>query len=385
MSTKRSLTDELQSVMLAHSLDAPEPTASIENILAKTVATTAPAAIRRRRWLSSPTMIGAAAVVALLVGGVALLNSNHRESNKSSAGSNASLSGQGDAKAAAGTVPPQQGGYDSAGASPLPQALGSPVPPPACVASGTGSATGTGYSATFGPAESQVTIADGYCSSPNGSRTGSEVKVYRITGTSRTEVATLIRPEQQLHVDRIEQQGRTVVVIALDTRAGALNDYRFSTTNGTVFTAEPVTLVAPACAKSTLEVILRDGSALGDVSVSLIDLRNRGTKPCVIEGYPAISAAVADGLAVTAQAIPRGKAGGSSTQTPPIVLLQPGDTGTAMIEYLTKAPPNVVTACETAKQVTISLRGELLATLPFARSVCNLQIHPVVSSPSGSD
>jgi hypothetical protein len=380
MSTKRSLTDELQSVMLAHSLDAPEPTASIENILAKTVATTAPAAIRRRRWLSSPTMIGAAAVVALLVVGAALLNANRQESKKNSAGSNAATSHQGDAKAAAGPIPPQPG---VSGPS-MPQ-TDSAVPAPACVAEGKGAATGTGYSAAFGASKSLVTIADSYCSSANGTRTGSVVTVYRKTDTSRTAVATLIRPEQGLHVDRIEQQGRTVVVIALDTRTGALNDYRFSTTSGTVFIAEPVTLVATACAKSTLEVILRDGSALGDVSVSLIDLGNRGTNPCVIEGYPAISAAVADGLAVTAQAIPRGKAGGSSTQTPPIVLLQPGDTGTAMIEYLTKAPPNVVTACETAKQITISLRGELLATLPFARSVCNLQIHPVVSSPSGSD
>jgi hypothetical protein len=383
MSTKRSLTDELQSVMLAHSLDAPEPTASIENVLSKTVATTAPAAIRRRRWFPSPTMIAAAAVVALLVGGVVLLDSSRQESHKSSAGSNASLSGQGDAKAAAGVTPPR-GSNDSAGASPAPQALGS-IPAPACVAAGAGTAAGTGYSVALGPSNSHVTIADAYCNTPNGSRTGSAVEVYRITETSRTAVATLIRPEQQLHVDQIEQRGQTVVVTALDTSSGSLNDYRFSTTNGTTFTAEPVTLVATACAKSTLEVRVRDGSVRAGVSASLIDLRNRGAQPCVIEGYPDIAATVTNQLAVTAQAVPHGLAGGSSTQAPPIVLLQPGAAGTAMIEYLTKAPANVVTPCESAKQLTISLRGEPLATVPFVKSICSLQIHPVVSSPSGSD
>src|SRR6185437_13088462 len=76
--SKKTLPDELRSVLLAHSLDAPEPDNTVEQILAATVGTAAASstasisspASPSRRWWTSNQLLGAAVVVALLVLGV---------------------------------------------------------------------------------------------------------------------------------------------------------------------------------------------------------------------------------------------------------------------------------------------------------------------------
>jgi hypothetical protein len=66
--SKRTLTDELQSVLLAHSFDAPEPSTSIEQVLARTVDAERPADTHRRGWWPPSTkLLGIAAAVALVV------------------------------------------------------------------------------------------------------------------------------------------------------------------------------------------------------------------------------------------------------------------------------------------------------------------------------
>jgi len=73
---KRNLTDELQSVLLAHSFDAPEPAASIENILSRTtgsVSEGAAARRARRAWFSARnTMILGASAAAVVVAAVSV-------------------------------------------------------------------------------------------------------------------------------------------------------------------------------------------------------------------------------------------------------------------------------------------------------------------------
>src|SRR5690348_9248278 len=67
--SKKTLPDELRSVLLAHSLDAPEPDSTVEQILAATVGTPAASGpvSTSRRWWTSNQLLGAAVVVALLV------------------------------------------------------------------------------------------------------------------------------------------------------------------------------------------------------------------------------------------------------------------------------------------------------------------------------
>jgi hypothetical protein len=65
--SKRTLTDELQSVLLAHSFDAPEPSTSIDRVLARTVDAERPADTNRRGWWPPSTkLLGIAAAVALV-------------------------------------------------------------------------------------------------------------------------------------------------------------------------------------------------------------------------------------------------------------------------------------------------------------------------------
>lgn len=114
---KRNLTDELQSVLRAHSLEAPEPSGSIDHILARTVGVEAQLPVTsekaRRRWFAPNRVmlasVGAAAVVAALVSLPIVLAANHtsRSHTANSERATAAFDTQsGKNASSAGQVPP---------------------------------------------------------------------------------------------------------------------------------------------------------------------------------------------------------------------------------------------------------------------------------------
>lgn len=134
---KRSLTDELQSVLRAHALEAPEPAATIDAVLARTVGATSevPVAGKAWRWFTPMRTVlvaGAAAAVVAAVGVPILLTSQHRtQSTAEKAGGSALTSSQAQDRAA--QAPPSDSAnkqYGVQGSLPLPQlAEGAPGMP----------------------------------------------------------------------------------------------------------------------------------------------------------------------------------------------------------------------------------------------------------------
>src|SRR3954452_15103358 len=88
--SKRTLPDEVRSVLLAHAMEAPEPSATVHRVLAVTVAPDQPAP-SLRGW-SAGRLLGAAAallVATLLGGGIALGQHQHHQqstANRATAG-----------------------------------------------------------------------------------------------------------------------------------------------------------------------------------------------------------------------------------------------------------------------------------------------------------
>lgn len=130
---KRSLTDELQSVLREHALDAPEPAATIDDVLARTVgaASQVPVIARPRRWFTPMRTVlvaGAAAAVVAAVGVPILLTSHHRQ--QSTAAEKA-----GGAASAASTAMSSGGAdsrYGTLDSLPLPPQAAAGVGVPAC-------------------------------------------------------------------------------------------------------------------------------------------------------------------------------------------------------------------------------------------------------------
>jgi hypothetical protein len=384
MSTKRSLTDELQSVMLEHSFDAPEPTSSIENILAKTVATTSPAVTGRRRWFPSPTLIGAAAVVAALIGGAALLNANRQTESKSSAGSASGVADSNRSQESNG-LPPQLGLGKADAPSAAQAAPGAPARDG--MTNCPGPRWTTTASSTFDiPANSShgaLTVRESYCADAIGGRSGSLVTVVASNRESTKPVTTLIGEQQQLHVAQINADSTGVTVRAGDP-SGVVTDQRFNTANGKVFAAEPAVQVAGPCTEAELAVGLQPAVRVGAGSSRLIVFHNKSAQRCAIEGFPGVAATVGgSGAAITAGTSLQQPDGTTLRGAPSIVIVEPNESASALITFSDKPAANVLTPCTTALSITISLRGTSLAILPFATGICDLQIHPVQQGTSG--
>jgi hypothetical protein len=89
--SKRTLTDELQSVLLAHSFDAPEPSTCIDRVLARTVDAERPADTHRRDWWppSTKLLAIAAAVAVVTLGAVGVTSLRNHPTTTSTADSKA--------------------------------------------------------------------------------------------------------------------------------------------------------------------------------------------------------------------------------------------------------------------------------------------------------
>jgi hypothetical protein len=399
--SKKTLPDELRSVLLAHSLDAPDPDSTVEQILAATVGTPAgraestPATVSRRWWTSSQ-LLGAAVVVALLVlvgAGSYLLRGglNHREAT-GAASNRAASDSAGQAGLAAGSAqPPPAVGQQQPKAGQVPSAVPSdpPVPTDLPCTSIPGGHAVIGARTNFRLSSTGETlyVYEFLCVGDNGQRSGSEVQVFGRLAGSLHYLSTLIPASKDGHVDYLAALPNGVRIQGTDQSAGPrpgdVVSISYTTSDGGRTFSSSGKLIARACTRPDLSVrvVTADGGVTGRHQV--LQLTNLTSAPCGLEGFPTlVTSANGKPVGPVLTATLSGPAGGvTKAKIAPIVVLIPGGTAGAIIELTTEHP-----TCAQGNQLRITLPdgaslGPVLADLP----TCGLQVHPLVGNPYGTD
>jgi hypothetical protein len=242
------------------------------------------------------------------------------------------------------------------------------------------------------PGHSDQAVLSWRCVDASGLRHPSLVHVVdsAADGGSSHVVATLIKPADSMHVDRIVTAPGEVSVRATYwgpapsgyfpswTRPGGLFSRTFTSTDGRFFIAQPPSPLAPSCGPNDLAVTELDGPGPGSW---LLKILNFSGKSCVIEGYPTLTASKGAKVLAAAARTSSGRRGGlASTDVPPIVALTPGEIASALIErYASHA------GCARADRLTVSLPAAgRVAQLAVDAALCAFEVHPVVAGSSGS-
>ena len=385
--SKRTLPDELRSVLLAHALQAPDPTETVHRVLAATVAPDQPRAAGRRRWWANPLAAAAAVVLLAVLGGVGFVVDQQRHQDRPHATAN---SGAGavnavipsrhpaDGQVAAPQLRPNIAPGEAGGVPPNP-------PPPtglncARLLPGSQLHIGSATKARLAGVNQDLYVYDFRCEEPDGTRSASTVVVYaRIQGAVQQR-AVLVPVGQDSKVDFVGSDAHTLVVQVL-TRQQDLIRTDFTTRDGVHFSGDDA-LVASACRPADLTArIARVESASpieGKEQPYAVQLTKHSGGICVLSGYPTVTAA--DGPPASAAPTLRGKAGGTGARVPEIVQLAEGTTVAAMIE------PAEQPTCAPADAVTVALpNGMSVGVLPADLALCGAQVHPIVPTWRGSD
>jgi hypothetical protein len=388
--SKRTLPDELRSVLLAHALQAPEPDDTVRRVLAATVAEERPRA--RRRWRGQHLLAaGAAAVLVLLLGGVGFLVDQARHSTgRSTSGANAGPANLSQAsRAADGLAGPNQPNFGQP-QLPLPyiapgDGAGSAAPPApsglSCARLLPGSRLSVGWASKLRLASvpHDLYVYDLFCLSAS-QHTASTVAVYAMAGGKLQLQAVLVPASQGSQVDYLgTTSDHLALAVQLLAEDRTLIREDFRSTDGVHFRSAGGGQVAPACTPSDLTARIGQVDSISSAVQQrpyALQLTKHSAGICVLSGYPTVSAA--DG---TAAAIPtlRGEAGGWGGQLPPIVQLTQGTTVSAMIE------PAETPKCASSNAVAVSLPdGSSVGVLPADVALCGAQVHPIVSGSRGS-
>jgi hypothetical protein len=230
------------------------------------------------------------------------------------------------------------------------------------------------------------------CKEPDGSQQASEVDLY--DEVSSTRLATLVPQSQNLHVDFVYVKGDLIVVRAASWQhgargaaQGAVSEYPFEVSqDGTGFIARPVTPYARSCTAAQLRTELLAAPPVArrkPGTTFLLRLTNRSAQPCAVEGYPGVIVQRGGAGAAAAQQTLSGVAGGSQDGLAHVMVLNPGDPATALLEAESSgAAPR---SCGVPTGVTIELSSVgTVAALRAAQLPCVLQVHPLVPGISGS-
>lgn len=267
--SKKTLPDELRSVLLARSLDAPEPTETMRRVLADTVGAGAshqprlsdrsglgdrteagdrpglgdrPAARVRAglpgwlRWPPSGFLVAAVTVALLVIGVGALARLGQSGQSSSATSSNAGGSAEKNSaqKNSAGSNSADEGSRTGAAMDPKAQARGTespgdganqgsaaplagPTPPfPKdldCSSIG-GGRRGIGAWAAdpASPGSNDLRFYEFRCTGPSGQRLASEVQEFRRTGSFLAYVQTLLPLGLNQHVDFLTIEGGAVLI-----------------------------------------------------------------------------------------------------------------------------------------------------------------------------
>ena len=115
----------------------------------------------------------------------------------------------------------------------------------------------------------------------------------------------------------------------------------------------------------------------------LLAMRNRSDTACALEGIPRVRAERDDASLATAALTMSGVTGGiTQSPVPPIIVLPPQGTASAIIEQGAAATGK----CELSDQVAVTLpNGVSLGRLPARLPGCGLVVHPLVGNARGTD
>ncbi|MDQ1735000.1 MAG: hypothetical protein QOH56_1251 [Pseudonocardiales bacterium] len=376
MTSNRSLTEELQSVLRAHSLNAPEPSGAIEDILARTIAADSSdeqpsprSRPRVLRLLLRPAIVGVAASVAFVLVGVAVVNATR---DNGSGGSTASLS-----EGSPATVQQNRAGAADksvSGDSPVASAVAECARPSDRVSSSTAGPL------TVPRTGARMTVAVTTCTDGRGVATGSQVDVVSQTGSL---LATLVDRARAIQADFVIIEGARITVRGYSARLGGAFDYPFTMSpDGTVFTAGPAQRYASNCVADNVRVSIKDGPVRD--RTQLVQVVNTDIYPCALAGYPTVTALSGSTTRAVASATIAGPSGGVSGSVAPVVVLTPGAVATSLVELDSQTDGTGV--CPASDRVRVSIGAPpRTVTIPLKLPVCGLQVHPLVPGETGSN
>jgi hypothetical protein len=416
--TAKTLTDELRSVLLFHALEAPEPGPTVDRILADTVGQVtaldlhgeAPVSSTkqgRSRWLSVQQLLvaGVVAVLLLSVAGINSVRNRNAAQTATQAAQDRADERQVSSEAVDGSFV-EAPGADSALTGPR------PANPPAYAGTRLNCSTITGGRLMTGQVDDyQLSSEDkGYlyewlCVGPDGQRSASEVQMFRLVEGDLRYVKTLARPTADEHLVFLTAGGGTVVMQVSDNSsqpgripgevrslAWQLADPRGGTSRGATV-AEPcrredlavtVTAVPDPVAPSWRLSVRNKSEESRPASPEPGSTDRLQSSACALEGFPQVRAE-RDGVTLgTAAPAMRGPAGGVTKQkVPPIIVLTPGATASAVIEQSARSAAG---SCLRSDQLVVTLpNGVFLGSVPAEVAGCGLVVHPLVGNARGSD
>ncbi|MDQ1738975.1 MAG: hypothetical protein QOE53_627 [Pseudonocardiales bacterium] len=394
--TGKTLTDELRSVLLFHSLEAPQPNATVDRILNDTVGSVValgaagPAAgdrPKRPRRVSVLQLVAASVIAVLLlaVAGINSVRNRHASQTASQAGREQVSLPASDTAAGGSFALPSAG-----------RAKAAPASPPAYSGSGLNcSKLPGGGRLTTGQWDdySLSTGETGYlyeflCVGQNGQRSASELQVFKQSGGTLQYKQTLLPAAADQHVDFLTVGADTVriqasVQSAVSGRArGEVISTAWDLSDADPGEGHSFTVAGP-CLRKDLTATVTAAPDAAAPSWRLV-LRNGAPTACALEGYPQVRAQLAGTPLSTAVLTLSGTVGGITKQpVPPIIVLSPGATASAIIE---QSGASAAGSCQRADRLAVTLpNGVSLGLLPAELSGCGLAVHPLVGNVRGSD
>jgi hypothetical protein len=391
--SKKTLPDELRSVLAEHALDAPEAEASIAHVFSQTLHGDPLAAPRATRRLPHRALLtAAAAVLVLTLGGFGIVSATRQHGSSGAASSTADRASQPTPASATprGLLPlssrlAQRSGGATRGSIGDGQMPAAP-PPPGLDCTGTPS----GKAVLGGSAPLEVSAAvqplyiyEFHCADAQGARSASTVLSYALISGVLQQRTVLVPVENDLYVDQLSTAKDSVI---LQGQRGPLGSYLHveltSTDGGRNFQSRTEELAAP-CAGTDLAVSMQRIDAITSglsqtPGYTLLQLRNKGYYPCVVSGY--LTVAGQPGAGTPTETL-LGPAGGVTDPTYPIVQLVPGGMATAMIEN--GSSPG---SCAPATSLSVTLpNGQAVGKVAVpALPLCAALLHPLVDNERGS-
>jgi len=400
---KRTLPEELRSVLLANALQAPDPDDTVRRVLSATTELDLPTGRQpRRRRPGTGRLLGVAAAVLVTALAGAGIVAEHQHSGRGGAdqaagpvatassspgssgprmqgrlGPNGELSGG--SNAAPNATGPNAAGPNATGPSAVdPNATAPPNPPaPAGLSCAglPGSRLDVGSSAVL---SATAYVYDFRCLTADGHQSASTVAVYTGRPGALVERSVLVPAGERAQVDFVAAvDGNAVVQVLAADRS--LQRLTFTGADG-VLSGKDTQLLAQPCTAADLTAAIVPGASPDPGSQPyVLQLTKRTGGICVLSGYPTVSANPTVAAAgVQARQTLHGPGGGTGWPAPEIVQLARGGTVAALIEPGTGCPPSAT--------VTVTLPGDVpLGTLRAGFSLCGAQVHPVVPNDRGSD
>lgn len=407
----KTLTDELRSVLLFHSLEAPQPSTTVDRILNDTVGSVvalgpaspaADAPAKRARRISAQQLVAASVIGVLLLTVAGINSARNRDASRTAsqasrvnAASQASQASQDQAGA-----PAWNGAGSGSGSFGLPTTTGmvraGPMTPPAHAGGGLDCSklpgggrlmTGQWDDYLLSTGESGY-LYEFLCVGQNGQRSASELQVFRQVGGTLRYKQTLLRAAADQHLDFLTAGADTVRIQASvqSARAGRVLGEVISTawdlTDADPGDGHSFTVAGP-CLRKDLRVTVTEAPDAAAPSWRLM-LRNRAATACALEGYPQVRAQLAGAPLTIAVPTLSGTAGGvTKAQVPPIIVLSPDATAAALLE---QSAASAAGSCQQSDRLAVTLpNGASLGLLPARLSACGLAVHPLVGNVRGTD